>query len=192
MIVAIFFHYKFCATVFGSVYEKFVYFPIVLYSIAKKLSRIFKMKKLHLFIIFSILIVSSCKSKGSLTPREAFIELKHGYLSKNSKAVLQVLSKKSIIKIKRMCKGFHTMRPEQIRSLAQNYRINASVLKKINPEQYLHFFFFSDLNKLVDKRSLHIVSIKGTKSKAKIILKNSLKLDFIKEGPYWKLDITDF
>ena len=150
------------------------------------------MKKYLILLFVPMIVLSSCKSKGALTPGEAFIELKHGYLSKNPKTVLQVLSKNSIKKIKMMCKGFHNMRPEQISSLAGNYKINPSILQKINPEQYLTYFFFSDLNKLVDKNSLQIVSIKGKGNRAIVMLKNTMKLLFIKEGPYWKLDITDF
>ncbi len=80
----------------------------------------------------------------------------------------------------------------QLRVLSEFYQYDAERLKNIDFNSALSLYFRGDgKNSLRELFNREIIAVDVYGKKAMLRLDNGVELDFKKEGPYWKLDISD-
>ncbi len=151
------------------------------------------LKKLLLLVCISV-AADSCAPTGSLTPNEAYSRLKRGVESRDGGAVADILSKESLGKIGRVSSMFAAMPPEQRESLARHYGVSEGRLARLQPEDYMDIVLSrdDDRNFLQQAFSSPLLSIDRVGNSAYIRFQSGISLLLVREGPYWKLDITGY
>ncbi len=147
-------------------------------------------------LILTIAVCAAgCGHRGPLTPEEAFQSLKKAFHRNDAHAVIALLSGKSLEKISHAAAMIARMNPEQRSLLAEKLEIHHESLDSLTPESYLKLQFamgkhFNE-NIIGPATSLNITgtSIKG--NRAVITVENGMQLTFVKEGPYWKFDMSE-
>lgn len=151
------------------------------------------MKKIIPFAIGSILFcLTVCTPKGALTPGDAFSQLRRAYFTANSGEIVRLLSKDSKAKIRKMCLSYKNMREKQQKSLARHFDIPVNKIQNLSVKDYIQFFLLKDINRIIKKQDMHVERINRKNNQAVVYIKNGIELKFVKEGPYWKFDLTDF
>ena len=148
-------------------------------------------KKFSICFLATFLLLLSC-TKGAVTPKGAFINVKNAYLRTDAKALQLSLSKASLQKIKKITTSFSTMNEEQILSLSKLYDVSPKKLKHISINYFLSIYLRYEKNKgtMIKAVNSEIINIAIEKRKAIVMLVNGINLEFVKEGPYWKFDMT--
>lgn len=146
-----------------------------------------------IFFIFAFTInFFGCKARGPVTPEESFAILKKSYFNSDNKTIAKLLSKNSLLKMTKIKKDFSSMNDSQIESLSQYFKAPAADLKNLSNENFIKYFFIPDLEKIAKYEDFSMQKILREKDSAVVLLKNGAKLNFIQEGPYWMLDISNF
>ncbi len=148
------------------------------------------MKRLFLFII---LVQLSCSSGGPLTPLECFNDIKHAVEKNDSEAIVNYLTRSSIEKINKLNMLIKDMRSDQLTILSVKYGYSVEKLKNLKASDSIALYFFSDVTGVKLNRYFkeNIVSIDVHGKNASVKTESGIKLDFLREGPYWKFDISD-
>ena len=146
-----------------------------------------------LFSISIFLFLVQCTSKGPLTPKDAFNKIKIAFLQKDAKSLQLLLSKSSIVKIEGMIKDINKLNNTQKKYLASSYNTSKKHLRNISLLSYIKIFILSDSNQLKKAvTKLQVAKIARNKNRAKVVLKNGIDISLVKEGPYWKLDLSNY
>ena len=142
--------------------------------------------------VFFTLLLLSCSKGGPLTPLESFNAIRTAVEHSDSNAVLKNLSSASVAKIDSLNGMIKQMRPDQIRALSGLYNCEPEKIGNMKRADYVSLYFFvkhggTDL--AVFREKVITMDIDG--SIAVIRTQSGIELGFFREGPYWKLDISD-
>ncbi len=149
------------------------------------------MRLLKFILLMSVL--TACTPQAPITPSDAFYELKKSFRNNDYDKTISLLSDESISKIKKTAAVFSTMDESSLNSAAAAYGINPERLKKLSPKDYLAVYSKSEKqNVLLSAFECNIIGINKNGNEAAVTLDNGMKLRFIKSGPYWKFDMTEF
>lgn len=153
------------------------------------------LRKISFLIIIIMIFGISCKSEGPLTPEQAFEELRNSYHKKNASAVINVLSKESIEKIKSIIIMISSMNEIQLKSLSERFGVTVDEMKKLDVINYMALQLKvgekigEDMMEEILKYK--IIGVDIVKEKAVVRLENGMELVFVKEGGYWKFNMQE-
>ncbi|MDY6935815.1 MAG: hypothetical protein SVZ03_16550 [Spirochaetota bacterium] len=152
--------------------------------------------KTLLMILFAISIVPlSCKLEGALTPEEAFDLFTNAYYKSDADKVLNLLSEESKEKINEIIKMISSMRDDQKKSLSEKFGINIEIMNKLTIKDYISLQLTigkASGNDVIMEINKHkIIGIDQNGTRAVVRVENGMELNFVKEGPYWKLDMKE-
>ena len=144
-----------------------------------------------LLIIFLLQI--SCAAGGPLTPLKSFNAIKSAVEKNDSEAIAGYLTESSLNKISKLAMMIKDMRNDQLANLSCEYGYSEDKLKNLKVLDCVSLYFFSDtagvqLGRYFKER---IISIDIHGSRALVKVESGIELDFVREGPYWKFDISD-
>jgi len=85
------------------------------------------------------------------------------------------------------------MHSDQLLILSEKYGYSQEKLKDLKPSEAVDLYFFSDATgvKLGRYFKESIVSIDIQGNSASIKTESGIALDFVREGPYWKFNLSD-
>jgi hypothetical protein len=148
---------------------------------------------LKIYYLFFLLILFSCGSGGPLTPLESFKVIKSAVEKNDSEMILSNLTKSSLNKINTLSSMIKEMRSDQISVLSEKYGYSPDKIKNLKNSDSIALYFFSDATniKLGKYFQENIVSTSIHGGRARLKTESGIELDFIREGPYWKFDISD-
>jgi hypothetical protein len=145
-------------------------------------------------LFFSLLVIfqTGCTPQAALTPRAAFHDLKNAFQKSDAASLERQLSDRSIKKIRRMTLLFSRMDGRQLESLSKKFGVSPERLKNLSVRDYCALTLSWDRNRNVmgAATSKNIVGINREGNRATIRVDNGMELEFVKEGPYWKFDMT--
>lgn len=144
------------------------------------------------FIIAFFIQIVSCKPAGPLTPGETFYKLKKACLTGRTDKIPKYLSEKSLEKIDKIIKNLSSLNNKQLKYFAYTYGLEFERLKYLSADSFIRLYFRSEKNVIVQALKEEIVSISQNINHVSIRVENGMELVFVKEGPYWKLDISDY
>lgn len=142
-----------------------------------------------IFPLLCALFLFTCKASGPLTPAEAFKMARAAAQSSSYDVLADLLSKESIKKIHTTTSLFQAMPAERIEIVARAYGLSQQALLNLSVEDYLEVMLMDDQCILKNALKAEVTGIDQQGAKAIVSLHNGLFLDFVQEGPYWKLSI---
>ncbi len=142
-------------------------------------------------LLFIILLIS-CGSGGALTPAESFNVLRAAVEKNDSEAIVNYLTESSLVKINRHNNMLKVMNNEQLSILSTKYGYTTDKLRNLKVSDAVSLYFFSDVTDVKLRRYFKesVVSIDIQGRKALIKTESGVELDFLREGPYWKFDMS--
>jgi len=152
-----------------------------------------RLKFAGLILLVLLAVFASCKPSAPVTPEGAFLYLRQAVNSGDAKKTALLLSQKSKKKIKKILLIFKHMDNRQAKSFSALSGIPSEKIKGMSVSDFMHYYVFSERGKRFRNVTAgNIVSIDLNGSGAVVRVDNGMMLDFIKEGPYWKLNYTSF
>ena len=142
---------------------------------------------LYAFFILLILITSCVK--GALSPEKAFSSLYSAFYSCDVKAMQELLSTESLRKIEGVQKMFSEMSDEQAEAASKLYNMTGPELKSLSVEKLINNFLLTEKD-IILKGNAILSDVFENEDRAIVLLQNGNELDFVKEGRYWKFDLT--
>ena len=151
------------------------------------------LKRSRLFLVPLILLVS-CAPRAALTPQAAFHDLKEAFRASDAAGLERQLSLESVRKVRSMTGLFSRMDDHQLDALARKFNVPAERLKNLSVRDFCALTLGIDKGKNVIGIAVTraIVGIDRKGRRAVIRVDNGMELPFVKEGPYWKFDMTGF
>lgn len=140
-----------------------------------------------------LLILLGCGGGGPLTPLESFNFIKNAVDKNDSSAIINYLNRSSLDKINKHNQLVKDLRADQITMLSEKYGYSADTLKNIKNTDSVALYFFSDAANIRLGRYFKekIVSMDIDGNRAQLKTESGIELDFTREGPYWKFDISN-
>jgi len=140
-----------------------------------------------------LFILLSCGSGGPLTPIESFNLIKNAVEKNDSSAIVNYITKSSLKKINTHNSLIKEMRADQLAILSEKYGYPVDTVKNLRVADSIALYFFSDAAdvKLGKYFFEKIVSVDIRGDSAQVKTESGIALDFTREGPYWKFDISD-
>lgn len=150
---------------------------------------------MHILKLVPAIIISfslCCGSGGPLTPIESFNSIKSAVEKNDSEAVAGNLSKASLEKISALNKIISQMDSRQLSMLALKFGYSSEKLRNLRPSDAAALYFFSDTTGVMLGRYFRerIVSVDINGHLAAVRTESGIILDFVREGPYWKFDLS--
>lgn len=152
---------------------------------------------MHLLIrifLFSCMLcfIPGCKTAGPLTPADSFITVQRAIEANDIRLIGELVSKGTKEKVARFRKTLSTLDKDQLIAIAKYYNIDPAKLSAIDFHGALSLYFspragFSLIK--IFNEDISYVDIFG--KKAVIRTQSGFEIDFVKEGPYWKLDLSE-
>lgn len=146
-------------------------------------------------IITGLLILFSCSPMGPLTPEAAFSVLKNAYIKNDANQIENLLSRQSREKIALITKAISALDRNQIRALSKKFGIAPEKLANMKVGDFILLRLTTgkkiggDIIQEITRYKIIGKDIKG--DRATLRVENGMELDFIREGPYWKLDLEN-
>ncbi|HQO39037.1 MAG TPA: hypothetical protein PK986_01085 [Spirochaetota bacterium] len=139
------------------------------------------------------ILLFSCSRGGPLTPLDSFNEIRSAAERSDSEAILKNLSAASLAKIDSLDLMIKQMRDDQKITLANLYNCTPGRLNSMKRADYVSLYFSvkhsgTDLG-AVFRDQVVTVDVEGRR--ALVRTAGGIELGFVREGPYWKLDISD-
>lgn len=141
-----------------------------------------------LFFLFAFLF-SACSNRGALTPEKAFAALYSVFNTQDTALMQELLSSESLLKIESMLNTIRAMSDEQASAASKLYGISAAELKNMTLDSFI-MIFLSTQKDVILIGNAALVDVFEQDGRAIARLKNGNELDFVKEGRYWKFDLT--
>lgn len=142
------------------------------------------------------LLFLSCSPRGAVTPEMAFTSLRDAYNSSDSETFTAQLSRETIRKIQFILEKIKKMDRNQCDNFSSKLGSDCNTLKSLTPVDYVSLQLALDRKPGNTYFGIVLLSdITGKKtSPGRCILRtaNGMEISFVKEGPYWKLDLKDF
>lgn len=147
-------------------------------------------------VVLSGILFLSCSPKGAVTPEMAFLMLRDAYNSNDSESFSSHLSRDAMMKIRYILGKIKTMDSTQCGKIASELGTDCNALKNLTPEGYISLQFALDRKpgNTTYKTVLQseIAGKKTISNRCILRMTNGMDITFVKEGPYWKLDLRDF
>ncbi|HSV95763.1 MAG TPA: hypothetical protein VLM75_02385 [Spirochaetota bacterium] len=144
----------------------------------------------------AFILTMACSPRGPLSPEEAFGVLQKAYHRNDPGLMLEVLSGESVSRIHTMTALIATMNERQREKMAEQFGVGAGQLAGLSPTAYLalQMRLARTLNEDAMGRALDSGILKSqiNDARATLTAQNGMELSFVKEGPYWKFDMTDW
>lgn len=144
--------------------------------------------------LFPVILAAqlSCGSGGPLTPAESFNAIKIAVEKKDSEAIGNYISQSSLDKISKLNQMIKGMRGDQLKALTSKYGYTPEKLVNLKVPDFIALYFFSDATGVNLNRYFkeNVVSIDIQGEHASVKTESGIVLDFLREGPYWKFDLT--
>jgi len=139
-----------------------------------------------------LLLAISCSKGGPLTPAESFKMIRDAANRNDYGAVLLNLSSASHEKIRKFMALAGELNDMQRAGLAADSVVSADKLRNMKPADCLALYFAPGINgmNLRDIINEDIIAVDVEGSSAAVKTSGGFELDFVREGPYWKLDIS--
>ncbi|HOP63589.1 MAG TPA: hypothetical protein PK358_03780 [Spirochaetota bacterium] len=150
------------------------------------------MQIVRLLLPFVLLIAVSCGSGGPLTPSDTFKIIRKAADSNDRAVILKNLSAGSIEKINDFIRLTARLSDSQLKALALSENVPIEKISGMKPAECTALYFSRNRygNSLADIFNEDIVSVDVKGKYAVIKTSGGYELDFVREGPYWKFDIT--
>lgn len=152
--------------------------------------------KKSITIITVPLLIYSCKPRGALTPEDAFIMLRDAYSRNDSAAIENLLSRRSRKKVETIITVISQMDDARLRALAMRFDVTVDRLRDMTIRDFLSLELMlgkkigEDI--LADATRYEIIAKDVKGNRAILRVENGMEISFVKEGPYWKLDLDDY
>lgn len=140
-------------------------------------------------IICAALCAFSCASGNFLTPEKAFSGVYAAFAKQDIALMRNILSIQSIAKIEAMRQSFAAMDVNQANEAAKLYGISGEEFKSISLEKFISVFLSSQKD-VIFSGNFSLAEVRESGDSAVVLLRNGNELDFVKEGIYWKFDLT--
>jgi hypothetical protein len=149
------------------------------------------LKSVRLYLV-PVIALLSCAPQAALTPQAAFHDLKEAFRKSDAALLERQLSRDSVRKIRYMNGLFSRMEERQLKALSDKFNVPAERLKKLTVRDYCALTLTLDRSTSVigTAASRPVVGIDRKGSRAVVRVDNGMELPFVKEGPYWKFDMT--
>ncbi|PKL19370.1 MAG: hypothetical protein CVV49_00745 [Spirochaetae bacterium HGW-Spirochaetae-5] len=143
--------------------------------------------------LFFLLLLFSCGSGGALTPSESFNAVKSAVEKQDSEAIFINLTEGSKEKIGKHNRMMKEMKTGQLSFISGKYGFSIEKLRNLKDSDAVSLYFFSDVTgvKLSRYFKESIVSIDIRGKRAVVKTESGIQLDFLREGPYWKFDMSN-
>jgi hypothetical protein len=137
-------------------------------------------------------LLFSCSPRAAVTPRDAFRDLKEAYRAQDAAALERQLSQDSLANIREATVLFSRMDDRQLGALSEKLGVPAGRLKRLSVRDYCDIALAYDRDRNVVRVATgqDIVGVNKKGNRAVIRVANGMDLPFVKEGPYWKFDMT--
>ena len=147
------------------------------------------LKRMIPAVLFCIV---SCSPVSPITPDDALDFLRKAYDRRDAGALMRVLSSASMEKIGNMNTMFASMGPAQIKAIAVKYGLPEERLRSLSMRDGIMIVMFLDpeRNALAMALKSNPVSYERSENRMTYRMLNGMELFFVREGPYWKLDMT--
>lgn len=142
--------------------------------------------------IFSLLSLLSCAKGGPLTPSDTFQVIKEAAGKNDREVLMRHLSTESLEKIDEFIKLTVKLSDTQLKAIALSENIPPDKIRNMNPADCTALYFSRSRygNSLADIFNDEIVAVDVSGSSAVIKTSGGYELDFVREGPYWKFDLS--
>lgn len=142
-------------------------------------------------VIFMLLILC-CARGGPLTPSDTFMVIRDAADRNDREVILKNLSSESLEKINEFIRLSAKLSDTQLRAIAHSENIPAEKIKSMKPSECTALYFSRNRygNSLADIFNEEIVAVDVDGSSAIIKTSGGFELDFVREGPYWKFDLS--
>lgn len=139
-----------------------------------------------------LLLILSCARGGPLTPADTFMVIREAADRNDRVVILQNLSAESLEKINEFINLTARLSDTQMKAIAMSENIPAEKLKSLKPEECTALYFSRNRygHSLSDIFNEDIVAVDVSGSTAVIKTSGGFELDFVREGPYWKFDLS--
>jgi hypothetical protein len=139
-------------------------------------------------ILFAAML-GSCISHGPLSPDQAVSELQRAFNAGDVFMTKRLMSAGSIEKISLMIRSLGGMSDEQLSAASRAYGMAPAGMKGMTEDQFISLFIATQ-KAIIFESPAGIAAVKENEERAAVLLQNGNRLDFIKEGPYWRFDLT--
>jgi len=146
------------------------------------------LKKLPVMIL---LMAAACTSGGPISPEEAVRQLREAFAAHDAKTLKSLLSKKSLEKVSLMVTSLKSLEGKQRESVARYYGLKPEALASLNSENFLSQYIKSESKQVLGTiLTSEIAGVERNETMARIHFEAGAALEFVREGPYWKFDLT--
>ncbi len=146
------------------------------------------LKKLSSVIL---LLATACTSGGPISPEESARQMREAFAAHDAKAFKALLSQKSLDKVNLMVTSLKSVEGKQRDNVARYYGLNPETLASLNSETFLAYYIKNESKQVLGNiLTSQIVGVDRSKTRATIHFEAGAALDFVREGPYWKFDLT--
>lgn len=151
---------------------------------------------MHIVARISSLIFISlmlcCGKGGPLTPSDTFMVIRTAADRNDRELILQNLSSGSLEKIDEFIRLTAKLSDTQLKAIALSESIPVEKIKSMKPAECTALYFSRNRygNSLADIFNEDIVAVDVIGSSAVIKTSGGFELDFVREGPYWKFDLS--
>ena len=142
--------------------------------------------------LIAAVIMASCSPQAAVTPRGAFDDLRRACASGDAAALASQLSSGSRARIREAAALFSRMEDRQIAALSGKLGVDAVRLRRMSVRDFCALTLVADRERNVIRAAARqqIVGVSRKGRRAVIRVSNGMELSFVKEGPYWKFDMT--
>lgn len=141
-----------------------------------------------------LLIAVSCSPGGPLTPREAFVQVRHAYTRSDTAMLMNSLSAGSLRAMDGAAALINTMGPRQRAAVLASSGIRSDGSSKVTRREILLMHLERERQSPAVLLALRhdITGIDREKERAVVTVDNGMRLYFVREGPYWKFDLRSY
>lgn len=142
--------------------------------------------------LLAAVIMIACSPGAAVTPRGAFDDLRRASASGDAAALERQLSSGSVARIREAAALFSRMDERQLGALSEKLGVGAERLRRMSVRDYCFLTLAADRERNVIRTATRqqIVGVSRSGGRAVIRVSNGMELLFVKEGPYWKFDMT--
>ena len=148
----------------------------------------FSVKKTMFLPCVFMFLVLAC-APGYLTPHKAFEGLRSAFLKHDVELARSILSENSVAKISTLRENLASLGDKQAESVSKLYGLSVQDIKEASEEKLLGLFMFLQKDVIFNGDS-SITEVVESGNNAVVKLHNGNELDFVKEGLYWKFDLS--
>ncbi len=139
------------------------------------------------------LAVFACAPGPPRTPEDAVEAVKKAVAADDPRALKPLLSSASIERAGAVARTLREANDAQVQAVSRRFRIPPDRVRSMTVEDYLFIMMRDRTGRNMLKRALasRITGTSRGERTALVKTASGIDLVFVREGPYWKLDLTD-